>query len=58
MNLAGAAGIITGGASGLGAATARRLAADGLRVVIVDVQEELGDVVARRQRLIIFCLGQ
>jgi NAD(P)-dependent dehydrogenase (short-subunit alcohol dehydrogenase family) len=39
--------VITGGASGLGAATARRLAADGVRVAILDLNEELGQAVAR-----------
>jgi NAD(P)-dependent dehydrogenase (short-subunit alcohol dehydrogenase family) len=46
MEIAGAAGIVTGGASGLGAATARRLAAGGTRVVIADLQDDLGDAVA------------
>lgn len=46
MELNGTAVIVTGGASGLGAATARRLAADGARVTIVDLQEELGEAVA------------
>jgi len=39
--------VITGGASGLGAATARRLAADGVRVAIFDLNEELGEALAR-----------
>jgi len=39
--------IITGGASGLGAGTARRLAADGARVVLADVQDEAGEALAR-----------
>jgi NAD(P)-dependent dehydrogenase (short-subunit alcohol dehydrogenase family) len=34
--------IVTGGASGLGAGTARMLAANGARVVIADVQDEAG----------------
>lgn len=46
MDIAGASAIITGGASGLGAATARRLAAEGVRVVVVDLQDDLGDAVA------------
>lgn len=46
MDLNATAGIVTGGASGLGAATARRLAEAGCRVVIADVQEELGEQVA------------
>ncbi|MDJ0959702.1 MAG: SDR family oxidoreductase [Acidimicrobiia bacterium] len=47
MDIAGASAIVTGGASGLGAATARKLAAAGMNVVIADLQDELGDAVAR-----------
>ena len=46
MDIAGAAAVITGGASGLGAATARRLSAAGVKVVLVDLQDDLGDAVA------------
>ena len=38
--------IVTGGASGMGAATIRRLAAGGARVVIVDRDGELARTVA------------
>jgi NAD(P)-dependent dehydrogenase (short-subunit alcohol dehydrogenase family) len=41
------AALVTGGASGLGEATARRLAAAGARVAIFDVQAERGEAVAR-----------
>jgi NAD(P)-dependent dehydrogenase (short-subunit alcohol dehydrogenase family) len=41
------AAIVTGGASGLGEATARRLAADGAKVAILDLQRERGEAVAR-----------
>jgi len=40
------AAVVTGGASGLGAATARRLAGHGLRVVLFDLNAELGERVA------------
>jgi NAD(P)-dependent dehydrogenase (short-subunit alcohol dehydrogenase family) len=40
------AAIVTGGASGLGEATARKLAAAGARVAILDVQRERGAAVA------------
>jgi NAD(P)-dependent dehydrogenase (short-subunit alcohol dehydrogenase family) len=46
MNLDGASAIVTGGASGIGEAAARQLAALGARVVIADLQEELGTAVA------------
>lgn len=46
MDIAGAAAVITGGASGLGAATARRLAKADVRVVLADLQDDLGDAVA------------
>lgn len=39
--------IVTGGASGLGAATARMLAGSGGKVVIADVQAEAGETLAR-----------
>lgn len=38
--------VVTGGASGIGAATARRFAAAGLRVAIVDVNREGGEALA------------
>jgi NAD(P)-dependent dehydrogenase (short-subunit alcohol dehydrogenase family) len=39
--------VITGGASGLGAATARRLASRGVRVALFDLNAEQGDALAR-----------
>jgi len=41
------AAIVTGGASGLGAATARRLAGHGVKVALFDQNAELGERVAR-----------
>ena len=43
MDITGASAIVTGGASGLGAATARRLAAAGVRVAIADIQDDRGE---------------
>ena len=48
MNIAGASAIVTGGASGLGAATARRLAAEGMKIVVIDLQDSLGEETAAR----------
>jgi 3(or 17)beta-hydroxysteroid dehydrogenase len=44
--VSGKVALITGGASGLGAADARMLAAEGAKVVITDVQADLGRQVA------------
>lgn len=46
MKLEGSVALVTGGASGLGAATIRRLAAGGARVVIVDRDEAKGEALA------------
>ena len=47
MEIHGSSAIITGGASGLGEATARKLAAEGVRVTVFDRNEERGkEVVA------------
>jgi NAD(P)-dependent dehydrogenase (short-subunit alcohol dehydrogenase family) len=46
LDLNGVAGIVTGGASGIGEASARQLAALGARVVVADLQEERGRAVA------------
>ena len=45
-SMAGRVALITGGASGLGAADARILAREGAKIVITDVQDELGAEVA------------
>lgn len=46
MQLEGHSTIVTGGASGLGAATARQLARCGARVVLADVQDDAGRTLA------------
>jgi NAD(P)-dependent dehydrogenase (short-subunit alcohol dehydrogenase family) len=46
VDLSGASAIVTGGASGLGAATVRRLAAAAARLVIVDLNVDLGEPLA------------
>jgi NAD(P)-dependent dehydrogenase (short-subunit alcohol dehydrogenase family) len=46
MELNGTSAIVTGGASGLGEATARALAAAGARVVVADLNEDRGKEVA------------
>jgi NAD(P)-dependent dehydrogenase (short-subunit alcohol dehydrogenase family) len=46
MKLEGSIAVVTGGASGLGAATARRLVAGGARVVIVDRDDAKGQALA------------
>ncbi len=45
--VAGKVALVTGGASGLGLAVARRLAAEGARVMITDLDEAAGGAVAR-----------
>lgn len=47
MNIDGLAVIVTGGASGLGAATARLLAERGAQVALFDLNVDIGSVVAR-----------
>jgi 3-hydroxyacyl-CoA dehydrogenase/3-hydroxy-2-methylbutyryl-CoA dehydrogenase len=46
MEIKGCTALITGGASGLGEASARQLAADGAKVVIMDLDEERGSRLA------------
>ncbi|MFB9835919.1 SDR family NAD(P)-dependent oxidoreductase [Actinoallomurus acaciae] len=46
MDVNGAAAIVTGGASGLGEATARDLAEHGAKVVIADLNEDRGKAIA------------
>ena len=46
MDLANTAAVVTGGASGLGAATARALAAKGVKVALFDLQADKGEALA------------
>jgi NAD(P)-dependent dehydrogenase (short-subunit alcohol dehydrogenase family) len=47
MNLQGTAALVTGGASGLGAETARQLAKAGAKVAVLDVNIEAGEALAK-----------
>jgi NAD(P)-dependent dehydrogenase (short-subunit alcohol dehydrogenase family) len=47
MNISGTAALVTGGASGLGAATARLLASAGAAVTLIDLNEDAGDALAK-----------
>ena len=46
MELAGTSAIVTGGASGIGAASARALTKRGARCVLVDLNDQLGEALA------------
>ncbi len=46
--LKGKVAIVTGGASGIGAATLRRLAAEGASVVCADINDEAGAAVVAK----------
>lgn len=46
MNFSGASAIVTGGASGIGESSARQIAKLGAHVVIADIQDERGELVA------------
>ena len=50
MRLSDKVAIISGGASGMGAATARIFAAEGAKVVLTDLNEEDGEAVAAEIR--------
>src|SRR6476469_5950811 len=47
MDINAASAIVTGGASGIGAATARQLAAKGARVIVADLQADKGEALAK-----------
>ncbi len=47
VDINGASAIVTGGASGIGAASARQLAAKGAKVVVADLNAEKGEALAK-----------
>jgi NAD(P)-dependent dehydrogenase (short-subunit alcohol dehydrogenase family) len=55
VELDGAVVIVTGGANGIGAAAARRLASRGAHVVVADVDERGADVAAEVGGLFVYC---
>lgn len=48
MKIEGKVFVVTGGASGLGAATATHLVAQGASVIMVDINHELGEEMQKR----------
>jgi NAD(P)-dependent dehydrogenase (short-subunit alcohol dehydrogenase family) len=48
MELAGATALVTGGADGIGGGFTERLAAEGMRVVVADLDQDAGEVMAAR----------
>jgi NAD(P)-dependent dehydrogenase (short-subunit alcohol dehydrogenase family) len=54
MRIAGSVFVVTGGASGLGAATVRMLAGEGGRIVVADLKEDAGRAVASESKNIRF----
>ena len=48
MQISGTTALITGGASGLGEATARRLLGAGAQVVLVDLQQDKGEALVKK----------
>ena len=48
--LEGRVAVVTGGASGIGKATAYRLADEGAKVLLTDIQDEAGELVAKHLR--------
>lgn len=49
-HLVGRHALVTGGGGGLGGATAKRLAGDGARITIADIDEQAMDAVAEQIR--------
>ncbi|WP_110182269.1 3-hydroxyacyl-CoA dehydrogenase [Nocardioides solisilvae] len=54
MDIAGKSALVTGGASGLGLATVRKLVAEGARVVVVDLPSSDGKKVAEELEGVVF----
>jgi NAD(P)-dependent dehydrogenase (short-subunit alcohol dehydrogenase family) len=48
MDLAGATALVTGGADGIGGGISERLAAEGMRVVVADLDQAAGEAMAAR----------
>ena len=47
MDITGSSALVTGAASGIGAAVARQLAAAGAKVVVADLQADKGEALAK-----------